>query len=250
MKYRELRERDEDVLNQIQSFNPHALSMIENGMALYRGRGSHFSTGIYQARKQKISYTGHMYYQWILSEDDSWKDFPPRMESHIATTSQEKASYYGEVYVVIPDRSARLGICPSDDIWDSFQRVKDRGFPSLKEWNTSMYDLMTYAEKNRMGISAAESQTSYSAFMNALDEISSMPYRLRKGAPTPYDVETIREEILSDLDPEANSFLLSDYQNFPLRHSGHLGNEVWFTGPCLYVNYRQYRDVMMPKSDR
>lgn len=61
MKYRELRERDEAVLDQIQSFNPHALSMIEKGMTLYRGRGSHFSTGIYQARKQKISYTGYMY---------------------------------------------------------------------------------------------------------------------------------------------------------------------------------------------
>lgn len=172
------------------------------------------------------------------------------MESHISTTSIEKASYYGEVYVVIPEPHASLGICPSDDIWDSFQRIKERGFPSLKEWNAAMYDLMAYGEKNRMSVSAVESQTSYSAFMDALDEISSMPYRLRKGAPSPYDVENIREEVLYDLDPDGNSFILTDYGHFPSRHSGHLGNEVWFTGPCLYVNYQQYRDVMMPKSGR
>ncbi len=51
----------------------------------------------------------------------SWKKFPKRNKSHICSISRMVAGEYGTVYYVFPRNDAKIGICPTNDIFDSFK---------------------------------------------------------------------------------------------------------------------------------
>lgn len=66
------------------------------------------------------------YYTLIIDNHPAWKKFPKRSESVICSTSRD----YSE-YVVLPEDGAKIGICPTYDIWESFGRS---GIESLDIW--------------------------------------------------------------------------------------------------------------------
>lgn len=61
------------------------------------------------------------YYTVLIDNLPDWKDYPKRSKSIICTTDSYKARRYGNVYKVYPVDGSKIGVCPSDDIWPSFQ---------------------------------------------------------------------------------------------------------------------------------
>lgn len=60
---------------------------------------------------------------WLLETFPEWEAFPKRTRSFICSTSEFYADYYGSVYHVIPYDNAQIGICPSQDFFESFPKI-------------------------------------------------------------------------------------------------------------------------------
>ena len=68
------------------------------------------------------------YYNLLLSNLPSWKEYPKRSKSIVCTTSYDEANGRNSLpypYRVFPVDGADIGVCPAWDIWDSFQDALD-----------------------------------------------------------------------------------------------------------------------------
>ncbi len=78
------------------------------------------------------------HYTILLDNLPSWRKYPKRSKSVIATTDEEGADQRGGTLIVLPYDGADIGVCPEDDIWYSFSEL-DMNRPSnnlenLNEW--------------------------------------------------------------------------------------------------------------------
>ena len=65
--------------------------------------------------------TSNIYTFYTSNLLPSWKDKPKRNKSFICSLSRLYAENFGEeLYAVFPHNDAKIGICPNDDLWDSF----------------------------------------------------------------------------------------------------------------------------------
>jgi len=101
----------------------------EDFVPLYRGirviRHDHFTdenVAYYQNPKGHIrkSIEDINIHVTILSETDNWKEFPPYNQSIIGSTSIKDATDYGKLFEIIPFDNTKIGICPKENIWESF----------------------------------------------------------------------------------------------------------------------------------
>ena len=89
----------------------------------YRGTKTAFAPTLHIDPKvfTRSSKDNQNYYTLIMSHDTTWKRFPPRNKSIIATTNSGTAEAYGKPYIVFPFNGSRIGIAPSNDIWSSWK---------------------------------------------------------------------------------------------------------------------------------
>lgn len=98
---------------------------------LYRGgyfsfeKGIGFGESIAETPRQSAN-TSNFYTLWI-DNSPLWKDFPKRSKSFIGSSSWRISSGYGDISLMIPFDSAKIGVCPADDLWFSFgdQHLED-----------------------------------------------------------------------------------------------------------------------------
>lgn len=141
MKLHELRE--ESIGDAVKRWTPTRLSrpdMIEwckqnaskylaQGCPIYRGMatsrmadGIPSNDGILDTTKLKRdSANSNGFYNWWI--DSTWTEFPKRSESIICTTAKTTAEMYEDVHLIIPSDSCRIGVCPTEDIWNSFSTI-------------------------------------------------------------------------------------------------------------------------------
>lgn len=77
------------------------------------------------ARSTRISRNTHNYYTLLFDNLQTWKKYPKRSKSIICTTDSRYALDQGYTYVVFPFDSAKIGVCPSEDIWGAFRPKLD-----------------------------------------------------------------------------------------------------------------------------
>ena len=66
---------------------------------------------------QRNSRNTSNWYTLAINSFDEWLDYPRRML--ICTTNKHYAEEFGEIAVVIPKKSTKIGICEDSDIWNS-----------------------------------------------------------------------------------------------------------------------------------
>jgi len=72
------------------------------------------------------------FYTLMMENLSQWRKFPKRSNSLICTTDYYKARMYGTAYRVIPiDLNAKFGVCPEEDIWESFDVDSVQSFNHL-----------------------------------------------------------------------------------------------------------------------
>ena len=111
----------------------------------------------------------------------SWKDFPPRNKSFICSTSSGYAlNYTGKkpkfdnVYVVLPKNVANIGICPTVDIWTSFEILNKHDL-SLDGFQNAFLYIIELIGKELDDIITNETKkktTKYSRIGNVLENAS------------------------------------------------------------------------------
>lgn len=75
----------------------------------------------------------------LMSNLESWKDFPKYSSSVIGSTSKGVGSY-GKVYEIVPFDNSNIGICPGKDIWESFT------WGDFSEWGEDIYKIHHFLE--------------------------------------------------------------------------------------------------------
>jgi hypothetical protein len=114
--------------------------------SLYRGIDRQHKNNYYycndppdvERESKKIS----NYYTWIINHHSAWKKYPKR--NTICTNILGSASSFGAPYIIYPRNGAKIGVCPTDDIWYSFEYFYSHIF-ILQKYNSildSIFDTL------------------------------------------------------------------------------------------------------------
>ena len=101
---------------------------------IYRGGSLRSEFGYADVSKfeERKSRNTNNYYTLIMNHSKSWKQYPKR--NLICSTDYMYASGYGnKLSLVLPYNGVKIGVCSSDDIWDSF--------PTLDNLHSSVENL-------------------------------------------------------------------------------------------------------------
>ena len=119
------------VINLLQTSYKTAWKQYFDNNAIYRGIKSKHNPNnnvllVKPSTFERRSKNTTNFYTALLSILPSWVDYPKRSRSVICSTNSLTASGYGNNYLILPENGARIGICPTEDIWDSFDNIKKR----------------------------------------------------------------------------------------------------------------------------
>ncbi len=180
-----------------------------------------------------------------MSTTPIWNDFPRRDKAYICTTAHNTADGYGKVHVIIPADDAKIGICPSDDIWDSFTRFTEKylSFPNLN------YQISLGAPLIKPGL-ASLAQTDPEALTSLLQQLTVEVFEkvLKRGdvtknesldvikAMNDYRVKTIADLLDVAFDPIKNGFTVATGATY----SGGKNREIWIQGKVLVLTLPRF----------
>jgi len=114
---------EEKAIEYIESNCSDALKMLRDGDPIYRSSETWTGdVGIVDPSKfnRKSRYTQN-YYTLMLDNMPEWSKYPKRSKSLIGASSIHRAAeHVGTTYVMFPRNGTDIGVCPYDDLWDSF----------------------------------------------------------------------------------------------------------------------------------
>lgn len=211
-----------------------ATKFLQN-VSIYKGTRSRLPS-IFELDSNKIerkSRNTTNEYTLLLDNLPIWSKFPKRTSAVVSTTSIYTAHTYGsggKTFIVLPFNDPIIGVCPSTDIWYSFN---NSGIGHLDGFN----DNLNRVARN-LGVEL--SQTNYNELIHQLTQIQEM----LKSTPLHEHDNTllfkifdpnhsIVENLSNILNPDQNGF-----EALPLSQMMHFTNrEIWFNGPAYYVTY-------------
>jgi hypothetical protein len=224
------------------------------GNFIYRGERDITSNINYIIPGKRYSQNTSNYYTELFSNIlPSWKDFPKRNHSIICSTDYNKAVLYfdnsadfiGCVLVILPKNGTKIGVCPKDDIWFSFQDTFKSLFEKYKYQWEDEFNLGTLFNQaiSRIALAHNYDYDIYdvlSNFGNA-EEIN-RSYTSSKGNLYMILFEN-RKNITKFLDtifnPNKNGFKLLTINNKILRNK-----EIWFDNDCIAIEYRYLKNII------
>ncbi len=128
---------EKELINLFKEDYSEALQQYKKGKIIYRGAKKYLTKNdlavivtpgirISQANVPNI-------YTILLSElFDSWKKFPKRNRSHICSLSLISAQEFSDtIYFVFPKNGTKIGVCPRNDIWYSFNTKYNKSSDTL-----------------------------------------------------------------------------------------------------------------------
>lgn len=189
------------------------------------------------------------YYTLLMDNLTPWNVYPKRSRSIVCSTNIHKASGYGNLYVVLPYNNAKIGVCPSEDIWDSFeQSIKQ----NLNTFNRILQSLLSVGKESVLDIDKnwktllanfKDSEAYIQSGLYAMDTIDAKP-KIWNG----YDLyDTIYDKIVNGqsyrqifntmLDPKLNKFQLKTPKNIIFPYDV----ELWIgKSPSILVDVLHY----------
>jgi len=161
------------------------------------------------------------YYTLFMNNHENWSEYPKR-QIICAGGSGERAFTFARsasVYHVLPFDNAKIGICPTADIWDSFDTLREE------------YDLFDLSQFNQ-----------------ELEEfgIPDNSYRVMRieAQNTQWDRGTSIWDVMEKfLDPDVNNFRVMPIRNYNVGKDEDV--EVWTDAPCVLINH-----AYMPKLNK
>ena len=208
---------------------------------IYRGIGSGFSY-LYIDPKQgtRRSANTKNYYTLINDNSKAWSKYPKRSQSLICTTDVNYTSSYGKSYTVFPYDGAKIGVCPKDDYWKSFDEGLENGNASaLHEFNYDLNDIF----KKHMNI-----QINDKTFKSITDAFKNFDLIVKDRQIVTFEIKyswfngyngNLLELVNSILHPMNNSFELKKIGDDLTRGEE---REVWTDSKCILIEWMYNND--------
>jgi len=198
---------------------------------------------------RKSANAQYNYYTMFFSNFPSWSKYPKRDNGLICSTSKDYASDYGAVHRCYPMNGAPIGVCPEDDIWNSFKKLAF----SLDDINYIIHDILEIAWgsgadegenwstlKKQLGAVTAiwQSYHDNKSAVPGTDEDewkADMNYDFKALAPYLKGKQPDFLKYLNDvLAPEKHGFKLIKSTGKPIPRVK-WGNEVWVDTPLVMI---------------
>lgn len=212
-----------------------AITKYKQHVAIYRGSKTYNGDVQYLDPNAKItertSSNTYNYYNLWMSNNPQWAEFPKRNRSLICSSNSSHASGYGTLRVVIPLTNCKIGICPSEDIWNSFKNIGS--LRALVEWLFEMFQKQ-WPDQDNKNITYQELMQKLK-LLKSVDDQSYINDILKN-----YD--NAEDMLKSILDPVTNGFKLTTWQQFNYKRSH--SNELWLSAPCLLIYPDTFKQVL------
>lgn len=217
--------KEEDAKELLLTKCSQALEQYKKGHIIWR-KVAKFQDrfGIVDPSKHRERYSANTYnyYTLIMNNHPMWKDYPKR-EIICSGGNGDRAkgqspSSWSYLFFVFPFNGAKVGICPKDDVWDSFEKVRELGFVDMDDFNSILMNRdFTHDDWERFE-----------------KELKQTIYSDKYGGVESDDI-TWYDKITDVLDPENNDFKVVNISNYNLTKSDDV--EVWLDSKCVLVNY-------------
>jgi hypothetical protein len=227
-----------------------------SGYGIYRGM-TNYGKPIFVTPGTRTSVNTNNFYTRLFSGIlDSWSNYPKRERSIICTSSPYTACGFGtSVCVVLPENKSLIGICPTDDIWQSFSDIHQ-----LTYLNDVMLDLFDWAfgwklSHNIIDLFNKADDATIIQYLNDLDvELENLDF---EEFAEDHDYSAIEMDIMqlienrncplieffNDLlDPDNNRFMLKSIEAYRL-NSETEDREVWTEAQCLLIPILMMPDI-------
>jgi len=128
---------EDEAIDGIKSHCKDALESHKVGRRIYRG--VHMDGNAYIVKPgehTRVSANTYNTYTLLIDHSKKWAKYPKRSKSIICTSSSGGTQGYGEVFVVFPKDGYKFGVCPTYDMWESFDahiKISLNGFNNTLE---------------------------------------------------------------------------------------------------------------------
>lgn len=199
--------------------------------------------------------TGNLYTLLFSDILSNWSMYPKRNRSFVCTSSLNVAKGFGKPYILFPANETNIGICPTDDMWDSFKNSKlvngsidafvsdyiyfiDTG---LELYFNSSYLYDANELKNILDELTKHVKNNKEKMLSMFGNYK----RLRGTIDAVCDRNiSICDYLNEQFDPKTNGFNLTNIENYNL--DTYDGNEIWFSGDTLFI-YRNDKNISILK---
>ena len=256
-----------------------AMKQLIKGNSIYRGLRHTNSKFIYikPSQVERSSKNTKNVYTALIDILPSWQDWPKRSRSVICSDNTEYAKGYigpseiysfskiklGALYVVLPKDGSKIAVCPQEDIWDSFDVIKERWrSDNMDEFNHSFDGIFQESYKWATG----------DYYNEKIGELNgeSMDFFLHhiEGVITPVSLRRVRDfvnsmyrDIIEDMveykfgakkswieyfdglmNPKNNQFRLHTIESYNPNqiNSDTDMHEVWTDSDCLFIRMSNF----------
>lgn len=213
---------------------------------IYRGAKS-LVHGYYYWRNKGVRvspYANNNIYMLLLSNLPSWKNYPQRNKSIVGTTEVGK-SYGSNPFIILPFNNAKIGVCNSFDIWDSFRNT---GLPNLNNLNRVIADAYHWVTNEYVGMGEPKKYNELLAILDKIDNSKELGIKNHFADINPKYFKMYFENEDVKLIDVLEEMLLPQKNKFKLAKAGDnlpSNVEVWTDSPCILVENNLYIDLKM-----
>lgn len=226
---------------------------------IFRGIGTSRSNKILQIDPSKftrVSANTDNYYTLLMDESKEWKKYPKRSKSIVCSTSLMNASDFGSAFIVIPSDGAKMGVCPSADLWNAFPAVRSsiKNVYDMSEFNNRLDNGFAYAarlRKQKYNIKEFSDLTKWIGYLEQImrSDIASDMYGYRLSEDAESWIQkggTLLSYFNYIMSPKLNSFQLASNTSIKRAPGVKGSREIWTDAKSLLVPY-SYFDVDDPQ---
>ena len=227
-------EENSDLLEKYKDEVNFALDKYNQGIVIYRGSKTYTKNIMFidpttRTNTRKSANTFNYYTLW-MSNNPQWASYPKRDRSLICSTSIGKAKIYGRIMIVIPLVDCKIGVCPNDDIWDSYKP------------NYSDFTYWLYKHFIKRWPDIHNTDLTYQVFIQKLKEITPTndDSYFEPNFDELLEKHGSAEGVVSEvLDPVKNGFILTSWKQFNIL----VNREIWLSAPCLLIKPFVFRKL-------
>jgi len=189
---------------------------------------------------ERVSANTKNYYTWLMDNSPAWFRYPKRSRSIICTSDKDSA-FGNHAYIVIPEAGSRIGICPSSDLWYSFNdTLSQYDFADMSMFNDVLRDILgerysyTYKDFVRACISIDDRKDKIGNIKDFVAEVYVQHPQLSPFLSDYYYGNKSFYKYIQDLlDPKANRFKVTKVESYKPADI----SEVWTDGESLLVRF-------------
>ena len=188
----------------------------------------------------RLSRNSQNYYTLIINDDPSWKGYPKRQI--IGTLRKNNMETSSSVWHIFPFDGVKVGIVPSDDIWDSFSILRSEVGVMARRYNEFIALMLNYGNNN-IARTYDKSLAEFKKACKATDKwIASVEGGLETIKMTSFPNLDLSKKSLNNYNGDYYKSILHYYNpkgfniSTPGSMTGKDGYEVWLDGPAVYLN--------------